>query len=252
MKIYVLSSCGEIKQSIKRFLSFVLNWKVEDFNSDISANSICVLIDASFKFDEGLLNTFRRIPSKNISIFGEGNISSKKYICLIKTRELSIKFKNTYNKLELDFSPLFFVKDLGSKINHFFMGHGELSLFSSLNWVKYYLHNGASLIRSKTITWEEYEKRFKEPGVKYWDIFKKRLKKYRRYLEVAGFMSDMSKLSELIKKYDIFINRFEKLSLKRIMGMDEIEFKKKIDDIEKMDFLLCKIKDKLNIKDDAI
>jgi len=247
MNCSLLIKNEEIEQSIERYLIYVLNWNVINFNRDnqTKKTSLIILIDEDIEVDEELLETFANYNKTKIVVLGKKKSNINNYINILRLSDFKINLKRAVNNLNGDSTSLIFIRDIKTKLNLFFKGHGECSLFDGLNWTRYYLSNGPALFKTNKINWQEYTDVYLKPGFKYWDIFKQRLERYQVYLKVTGFDKEIEQVKERAANFQIFIDHFLNSNKEEIKAIDDLEIKKNIDYLKQIDYIFTNIHKKI-------
>lgn len=143
--------------------------------------------------------------------------------------------------------PLFTQTELILKVKNFFKGHGEKSLFSGLDWARYFLSNGPILYNQNEITHDEFTKNFLSPGISYWINFCERFNRYNIYLKLLKYKNEVEAIKSLILKFNNFIPKLNELSLPDVKSELTKYSSENIGILSKIDEILTTISRDLNI-----
>ena len=178
----------KIISSLKRFLNFVLNDNCKNYNIDVdNKTKVCLFIDEEFNINPNLLATLLEHNNPKIIVFGHTNFSSLNYINMLDFSNLKRNLQSALNNSKVNVSAALYINEISNKIKLFFKGHGEESLINCLNWVRYYISNGPTLLIDGKLNRQEYKNDYLETGLKYWQTFRKRFDEHKNYLTFSGF-----------------------------------------------------------------
>lgn len=234
----------EIESALVRFLNYVLKIVIINKERKQSLKSV-IFIDENFNINDKFLVSLSNYYNPHIIVFGYINTSFNNYINILDFSNLKRNLQRALYDTGSNSLPLLYVKEIGSKINLFFKGHGEASLFSSLNWTIYYLSNGPVLFKENKLSWEEYTDVYLKPGLKYWYIFIKRFETYNIYLKVTGFKQEVELVKELADNFQVFSDTLKNSTEAKIKETNEEEIKKNIDYLKQIDYIFTNIDNKI-------
>lgn len=241
-----------IKSSLQRFLYFVLHINFNNQKKEKEATSYFIF-EENYKIDISLLNILKEQDNPHIIVIGyHTNLHFDNYINVLDLSNLKTNLNRALNNPIKNSSSLLYVKKIGAKINLFFKGHGEESLFNSLNWTRYYLSNGFNLLNENKLNFKETENVYLKPGLKYWVNFKNRFNKYKIYLKILGYKSEVEQVKTLISDFQKFIDCLNLISKENNIETNELNIKKNIDYLKQIDYIFINIHENITSQYESI
>jgi len=222
---------SKIINSLKRYFAY----------QDISSKSIVGLNFILYIQPEEII-IGDKINNENKSIFFSiHEFQDESIINCLDFNNLKDNFKLALNSDEQ--YTLLKIKEVRNKISLFFKGHGEKSLFDSLNWTNYYILNGVKQYINENLDWESIKKTYLQKGIENWNKFKKRVDKYEFFINIIGFKNEMESINTSMKNFDIFFEKIKDLDKRRIKKIKLNELGKNIEILNYIDNILIRIKD---------
>ncbi len=247
---YFTSNNNHLINSLKRYFHFLLSYEFNDIKN------ISYTVDNLFIFEDeknidSIIDLVQNMEIKKVYILGYNKISKPNYINLMDLTKLGKTFQDTMVSKESNKNlfGLIYITAFKEKLNLFFKGHGEESLFEVLNWSRYYLSNGPLLYRQNEITHNEYEHKFLSPGLSYWQNFNNRFNKYKIYLILLGYNNKINEIVELILQFDSYLTQLKNLKVSEIKAVNENLINKNFAFLKKIDEILSTISRSLRIGD---
>jgi len=195
-----------LKDSIKRFINYVLNQK-GTLKSYLFIDENIIL---DTEYDIGLIKeniNRERMPI----ILGYRNINDINcYINLLDLKKLKKNLKNEFNKNRSNsLRNLLTFTEIKIKIDQFFKGHAT-SPRGQLDSLYYCFSSGFKVLYYKKIDADGFKTGFLDEGLKAWQNFKQRFNTYQKYLIITGFHNETNVIKGEIVQIDDFI--IEKIS----------------------------------------
>lgn len=247
---YHLLSSDPLNRNFLRYLKFVYNIRAvfETDTKDDSAEHV-FFINENELVAERFLRDKRPAQKRKIIITGTRRSNDEDYINLL---ELNPHLKALEPKAlqKSNGNALRYNEEFESKLQLFFKGHGEESLFSALTMAIHLLKNGPEqmVYFSPERNEDEYVKIFINPGLEKWDTFTRRFDKYRIYLESLGFEEEIKLIYGHIIRFNEFLNTSG--FLKNISLLPELQkFQENIEYLNLIDHILTTIAQTLGITD---
>jgi len=143
--------------------------------------------------------------------------------------------------------------ELIDKIQNFFKGHGEESIFQVLNAVVYCFQN-YEFYKLGGLTDEEYKDYYVVPAKSQWDKFLIRFDKYKVYLRLLGYNVEVSEIDNYCVILDEFVKNSSELIEAKETGDENnlAKVKKNLGLIKKIDYFFTTISNKLGLMDAPI
>jgi hypothetical protein len=191
----------------------------------------------------------QRIEIKKVCVLGCEAISKLSYINLLNNSDYKKSFQDIFvsDVLVRDLSGLIHIKAFRKQIQLFFQGHGEKSLFSSLNDARYRLLNGIKLFLVKELTFEESINEFLIPGINSWNKFKNRMNKYSAYIDLLGFHQELQEVQLIIASCEVLFQKVDSFINSGSIEFTENTFSDRMDMLNKIDEVLMKIAAQLDL-----
>jgi len=207
---YFTSNNNHLINSLKRYFHFLLSQEINDIKN------ISCTVDNLFVFEDekdidAIINLVQNMEIKKVYILGYNKISKPNYINLIDLTKLGKTFQDTMVSKESNKNLFGFIHITAfkEKLNLFFKGHGEESLFDGLNWTRYFISNGLKLFLLGDIKITELKNKFLEPGFDYWEKFKQRFNKYNPYLKLLNASDRLLIIEKNINSFNLFLDNLK-------------------------------------------
>lgn len=223
--------------AIEKYFRFVMNIRlnpVSDSLSDTFEDKV-IFIFESDRYNGHYL--MKALGKRNHIIMLGFNVHSN--INLLDFKTLKTQFERTISSYS-SLDKLFIEKEIKERLKMIFNSHGEESLFKHLNSSRYNFLNGIKLYQMQEINREESIKNFLVPGLISWQKFKKRIDQQEILLRYLFNDTELSKVNDILKKLEIFIESIRKLSFSDSDTINETILNKNIDLLDKIDNILSK------------
>ncbi len=239
---------GNIFNSLRRYFKYVLNSDLILFTEESASTNepINILVLEDEKNCIELLNRIKNLPEHDSIILGYNDSS---LINLLNARLLREKMTSLIMGKIIS-RPHFSAEELKTKLNNFFKGHGEESIFQVLTAVIYCLQN-YEFYALGNLTNEEYIDNFVNVSKQQWEKYILRFNKYKIYLDFLGYGDEILEIYDYCNVIDEFIKTFDELIGINQIGNDNNLEKVKINLglLKKIDYFLTKISNELGLMD---
>lgn len=232
--------------SIRRYLRFVFNIESSILNKKKILDNSIILIEEDASIDKEWLNLIYECSSQKIIILGLSRSSNDVYVNLLDLSHLKSNIRFAINCNKDTPSPFLLLWEVEQKIQLFFKGHGEKSLFDRLNKTIHFISNGPALFRENMLEWKEYIEAYFNPGSENWAVFRERFEKYKIYLKVCGFGKEIEEIDDNINNFKGYIDELKILNKDKVKRMDEKKIKQNMDYLKQVDSILDKLKQKID------
>lgn len=245
-KYFINVSSGVFRSAISRYFRFVFNIEYSISEDKKTLKDLIILIDEETSIDKEWLSLLYQYKGQKIIIIGLSENPCDSFVSLLDLYHLRSSLLAAINRKKDDFSPFLLIQEIEQKMQLFFKGHGEQSLFDVLNKTRQSIDNGPELFNRNIIEWEEYLNEYLKPGVEHWNIFKKRFNKYEIYLKVCGFEKETITIESNINNFQHYVYELEVMGEDQLKRMEEKDIKQNIGYLRKIDSDLAKIKQKID------
>jgi hypothetical protein len=241
----------EFERSFKRFFKYILDLELLGFKEVQKVNNkIILFVEENIKITENFWNLIQNNENRiKIVILGIKKMIEQGYINLLDLSKFKSNLISEINDSDYHSYSLLFVKEIGGKVSKFFKGHGEISLFKSLNDTIYYLKNGFNLLILEEINKDDFKELFFNPGKESWETLKKRFNKYKKYLKVCGFGEKIIQIEDNISKFQKFFEGLKSMNHNMLKKMGQKGIDLKLSYLKDIDVKFMDIK---NIVDDYL
>ena len=222
-----------INNSIIRFMNNVTKIDMENI-------SFCII-----DYDENIIYSESTSYLKPTLFFSINDYSQIGIINLLDIQHLNENIIVAIEK-KVNVKELLLLPSIENKIDLFFKGHGEWSLFDGLNWTKYYLSNGVKLYNIGQNNWQETLNSFFKPGITYWKNFIQRFHKYQDYLVILDFKIDVINIEKDIMDFQKFAKIFNSPSQSEIAKIKNELLESEINKLASIENILNQIKNKID------
>ncbi len=233
--------------ALERYLNFVFGDELCISNkTEILENSDqYYFITEKCKIDEEFLQLFIKKENRVI-VLGFQNKACINYINILNFPVLASNLKDVCLKPKYESHILLYINAIRSKIELFFKGHGECSLFDGLNWTRYYLSNGPILFGEGRFSWDDYLNIYLKPGLYYWEVFDNRLIKYDIYLRSTGFANEIKLIKINVDNFQRFVDELKNLTMRKTKNIKRSRLDENINYLKKIDEILTGLKEKID------
>jgi len=245
-KIYIKVNNKRYFPAVRRYLKFVFNIESSIFDKKKILDNSIILIEECASIDKEWLNLLYECSSQKIIILGLLRSSNEVYVNLLDLSHLKLNIRFAINRNKDTPSPFLLLREVAQKIQLFFKGHGEKSLFDRLNKTIHFISNGPALFRENMLEWKEYLEAFFNPGSENWAVFRERFEKYKIYLKVCGFGKEIEGIEDNINNFQGYIDELKILNKDEVKRMDEKKIKQNMDYLRQVDNILDKLKQKID------
>lgn len=251
LDVIFLSTNKSTVKVLSRYCRYVMNWHIIDYISgEISGKKqIVFMIDEDVCLGEKEIKAILSFSNPKIIIFGIRSVHKSNYINLLAFSELKNNLVIALENARSAGKFILNIKDVNSKVRTFFKGHGERSLFACLTDARHYCVNGINLYRTAEITDNDYQNVFKKYGHEGWQTFISRFEKYKIYLDLAGYKSEIVSIDDLVQKFNSWWESVYKMNKDDLIHIEEKSIHESSGWLKSIDAILMKIKQELNITD---
>ena len=245
-KVYIKINKKRYLPAIRRYLKFLFNIESSILDKKTILDNSIILIEECASIDKEWLNLLYGCSSRKIIIIGLSRSSNEVYVNLLDLSHLKLNIRLAINRNKDTPSPFLLLREVEQKIQLFFKGHGEKSLFDRLNKTIHFISNGPALFRENMLEWKEYIEAFLNPGSENWAVFRERFEKYKIYLKICGFGKEIEGIEDNINNFQGYIDELKILSKDEVKRMDEKKIKQNMDYLRQIDSILDKLKQKID------
>lgn len=245
-KVYVKVNKKHYLPAVRRYLKFVFNIESSILDKKKILDNSIILIEEDASIDKEWLNLLYECSSRKIIILGLSGSSNEVYVNLLDLSHLKSNIRFAINRNKDTPSPFLLLHEVEQKMQLFFKGHGEESLFDTLNKTTHFISNGPTLFRENLLEWKEYIESYFNPGSENWAVFRERFEKYKIYLKVCGFGKEIEEIEDNINNFQGYIDELKILNKDEVKRMDEKKNKQNIDYLRQVDSILDKLKQKID------
>jgi hypothetical protein len=233
--------------SLQRYFNFILKKELNILSqTELLTSTDTVLVYQEERENSELLKVFTDNKVLKIVV----GLDNNSFMNLIDLSHLKNNLLQAINKSGSRPSKIFTEAELKNKINYFFKGHGEESIFQVLNAVMYCFQN-YDFYKAGGLTDEEYKNLFIQPCKMQWAKFLIRFNKYKVYLRLLGHDKEIIKIEEYCVILDEFVKNSDKLiMMKQAKGDTNLaKVQKTLGLLKNIDYFFTKISNKLGLMD---
>ncbi len=247
-QIYIKFNKKNYLFAIRRYLKFVFNIESSILDKKIILDNSIILIEECALIDKEWLNLLYECSSRKIIILGLSRSSNDVYVNLLDLSHLKLNIRFALNSNKDTPTPFLLLHEVEKKMQLFFKGHGEESLFDTLNKTSHFITNGPALLIENMLEWNEYIGAYLNPGIENWNGFKERYKKHKIYLKVCGFEKETEAIENNMNNFQDYIDELKTLDKDEVKRMDVKKNKQNMDYLRQVDSILDRLKQNIYSK----